>query len=126
MHPDGAPETAWYDDAAGPVVRPYVMTGGRFAPDQRRLDLVCLVVAHGDVPPDAQLLPEQAQIVRNCRRPLSVAELGADLDLPVDTVRVLLGDLLEAGLIELREPPTLSGRPSRELLEALLAGLRTL
>ncbi|MEU8296511.1 DUF742 domain-containing protein [Micromonospora sp. NPDC048909] len=126
MQPTGGGEEAWYDDDAGPVVRPYTMTGGRSAPDKGRFDLITLVVSRGPAPPTAQLFPEQAAIVEMCRRPLSVAEIGADLDLPVGTVRVLLGDLLAAGLIETHEPPTLSELPSEDLLRELLAGLRAL
>jgi hypothetical protein len=57
---------------------------------------------------------------------VSVAEVGAELDLPLGTVRVLLGDLLAAGLIETHEPPMLSELPTEDLLEAILVGLRAL
>ncbi|MEU4680853.1 DUF742 domain-containing protein [Micromonospora sp. NPDC023737] len=126
MQPTGAADEAWYDDDAGPVVRPYTMTGGRAAPDRGRFDLITLVVARGPAPAAGRLFPEQSAIVEMCHRPLSVAELGAELDLPVGTVRVLLGDLLAAGLIETHEPPTLAELPSEELLRELLAGLRAL
>ncbi|MCW3816261.1 DUF742 domain-containing protein [Micromonospora sp. DR5-3] len=126
MRTTGGHDEAWYDDDAGPVARPYTMTRGRTASDHGQLDVISLVVARRAVPDSAQLFPEQARIVERCRRPLSVAEVAAGLDLPLGTVRVLLGDLLGAGLIEMHEPPTLSGRPSRELLEAILAGLRAL
>ncbi|MFC3504196.1 DUF742 domain-containing protein [Micromonospora krabiensis] len=126
MQPTGEADEAWYDDEAGPVVRPYAVTGGRSAPDRGRFDLITLIVTRGVVPATTQLFPEQAAIVEKCRRPLSVAEIGAELDLPVGTVRVLLGDLLAAGLIETHEPPTLSELPSEDLLRELLAGLRAL
>ncbi|MFI7608620.1 DUF742 domain-containing protein [Micromonospora sp. NPDC049366] len=126
MQPTGAADEAWYDDEAGPVVRPYAVTGGRSAPDRGRFDLITLIVTRGAVPATTHLFPEQAAIVDMCRRPLSVAEIGAELDLPVGTVRVLLGDLLDAGLIETHEPPTLSELPSEDLLQELLAGLRAL
>ncbi|MEV0807823.1 hypothetical protein [Micromonospora sp. NPDC050200] len=42
------------------------------------------------------------------------------------SVRVLLGDLLEAGLIETHVPPALSEPPFRELLQAILAQLHAL
>lgn len=126
MQTTGAPDEAWYDDDAGPLVRPYTMTRGRSSPDRGQFDLITLVVARRAVPTSTQLFPEQARIVELCRRPLSVAEVGASLDLPLGTVRVLLGDLVEAGLIETHEPPTLSELPSEELLRELLAGLRAL
>jgi Protein of unknown function (DUF742) len=121
----GGPEESWYDEAAGPVARPYTVTRGRIAP-QRQFDLISLVVTRpGAVAADG-LQPEHREIVRRCRQPLSVAEVGALLDLPLGTVRVLLGDLVEAGLIETREASSLADRPSMELLTALLAGLRAL
>ncbi|MFE9205353.1 DUF742 domain-containing protein [Micromonospora sp. NPDC007230] len=126
MRTTGDHDEAWYDDAAGPVARPYTMTRGRTRSDHGQLDVISLVVARPAVPAAAQLFPEQARILERCRRPLSVAEVAAALDLPLGTVRVLLGDLLGTGLIEMHEPPTLSGRPSMELLEAILAGLRAL
>ncbi|MEU1685498.1 DUF742 domain-containing protein [Micromonospora sp. NPDC005707] len=126
MRTTGDHDEAWYDEDAGPVARPYTVTRGRITSDHGQLDLISLVVARGVAPTSAQLFPEQARIVERCHRPLSVAEVAADLELPLGTVRVLLGDLLEAGLIETHEPPALSGAPTRELLEALLDGLRTL
>ncbi len=126
MRTTGHHDQAWYDDDAGPVARPYTVTRGRIASDHGQLDLISLVVARWPVPASGPLFPEQARIVELCRRPLSVAEVAAELDLPLGTVRVLLGDLLEAGLIETHEPPTLSAKPSMALLDALLAGLRAL
>jgi DNA-directed RNA polymerase specialized sigma24 family protein len=122
----GDHDEAWYDEDAGPVARPYTLTRGRLTSDHGRLDLISLVVARRAAPASAQLFSEQARIIERCHRPLSVAEVAAELGLPLGSVRVLLGDLLAAGLIETHEPPTLSEVPSRALLEALLDGLRTL
>ncbi|KAB1948765.1 DUF742 domain-containing protein [Micromonospora sp. ALFpr18c] len=126
MSTNDSADEAWYDDDAGPVARPYTMTGGRTAPERGRFDLISLVVARRTANPRTPLFPEQARIVELCHHPVSVAELGAELDLPLGTVRVLLGDLLAAGLIETHEPPTLSELPSAELLESILVGLRAL
>ncbi|MEO3744438.1 DUF742 domain-containing protein [Plantactinospora sp. B5E13] len=122
---DGRTDDAWYDQDAGPVVRPYAMTRGRTQPVRGEFDLISLVVARGPAPEGADLTPEQTAILGHCQRPLSVAEIAAALDLPVGTVRVLLGDLLEVGLIDTHAPPLLDA-PSEELLEAVLAGLRAL
>jgi hypothetical protein len=120
-----AADDAWYDDEAGPIVRPYAMTSGRTQPVRGRFDLITLVVTR-PVPAPATLTPEQARILVLCRHVLSVAEIAAYMNLPAGTVRVLLGDLLAARLIETREPPPIADAPSEELLEALLAGLRAL
>jgi DNA-binding transcriptional ArsR family regulator len=132
----------WYDDDAGPVVRPYAMTRGRTRPVTGSFDLISLVVStrdaaervpaaigagtRGDSGGAVGLTPEQIEIVGRCRQPLSVAELAAGLDLPIGTVRVLLGDLLAAGLIEIHEPLDLAAIPGDDVLQAVLAGLRTL
>src|SRR3954466_8556480 len=107
----------WFDDAAGPVVRPYAMTrGGTHAgTEAARLDLIALVIAREPEDEDAaayeealedhSLAPEHLEIVRVCRRePQSVAELAADLDLPVGVVRVFVGDLLDSGLVRVTRP----------------------
>lgn len=121
-------DDVWYDDDAGPVVRPYTMTRGRTRPVRGQFDLISLVAATPATKEAiSELSPEQAQIVLNCRRrPLSVAEVAAGLNLPLGTVRVLLGDLLDAGFIETHEPVVLADLPSEDLLEAVLAGLRAL
>lgn len=123
---EDTPEEAWYDDDAGPVVRPYAVTGGRTRSAGAQLDLISLVVARPAATGPGPSSPEQREIVARCRRPLSVAEIAAGLNLPVGIVRVLIGDLLHAGLVDTQEPPLLSDLPSENLLEAVLAGLRSL
>lgn len=102
--------------------RVYVITGGRSAPPAD-LDLVTLIVAADSAP--ANLSPEQAAIMRLCRRPLSVAELSAHLRLPFSATAVLVADLLAAGLAVQRRPV----RPAHvdpELLKQVINGLRRL
>ncbi|MCZ7415565.1 DUF742 domain-containing protein [Streptomyces sp. WMMC897] len=134
---------AWFDDAAGPVVRPYAMTRGRTRGDARlRLDLIALVVtedgalrdAEGDHPgaagerPGADALgPEHLAIVRRCdEEPQSVAELAADLDLPVGVVRVLIGDLADAELVRVTHPVPPAELPDESILREVINGLRAL
>jgi hypothetical protein len=117
----------WFDDAAGPVVRPYALTGGRTVPSGARFDLIALVVS--DAPQDADLPadPEQAAILALCRgNALSVAEIAADLDLPLGVVRVLLGDLLDAELIRVSRPVPPALLPDEQILLEVIHGLRAL
>ncbi|WP_433604358.1 DUF742 domain-containing protein [Dactylosporangium sp. CA-139114] len=118
----------WADREAGPVVRPYAMTGGRVVPASDRFDVVAMVVAAGAVARDAGfgLQPEHRAILAWCREPVAVAELASHLDLALGVVRVLLGDLLSQGLIELYEPRLAGGLPSAGLLRAVIHGLRAL
>lgn len=120
-------EDRWIDDEAGPVVRPYVMTYGRTAPAKGRFDLISLVVSIRPAPVAEQGLgPEHLAIVRLCRTPYSVAEIAAHLDLPVGTVRVLLGDLLARGYVRVQAPQTESSMHDDKMYEAIINGLRAL
>ncbi|MDX2854267.1 MULTISPECIES: DUF742 domain-containing protein [Streptomycetaceae] len=123
----------WYDDDAGPVVRPYAMTRGRTShAAEGRLDLIALVIAESrdeddDADVDRTLSPEHLDIVELCRaEPMSVAELAADLDLPVGVVRVLIGDVLEAGLVHISRPVPPAELPDAGLLRDVIDGLRAL
>ncbi|MQY06058.1 DUF742 domain-containing protein [Actinomadura macrotermitis] len=124
----GQPEPdQWLDEHAGPMVRPYVMTGGRIEPTRGKFDLITLVVAAGPEP-DGQLGlgPEHVAIMRLCRTVMSVAELTGYLDLPVATVRVLLGDLLDKSLITMQEPEPEADMHDIRLYQAVIDGLRAL
>lgn len=132
----------WFDEAAGPVVRPYAMTRGRTrgAADVQ-LDLIALVIAEsaqspydgpdggsGDDPHTGHTLaPEHIDIVTRCREaPHSVAELAADLDLPVGVVRVLTGDLIDADLVRVSRPVPPAELPDESILREVINGLRAL
>ncbi|MEU4731803.1 DUF742 domain-containing protein [Streptomyces sp. NPDC023588] len=139
-HPDGIPadpsaptpdHAHWFDDEAGPVVRPYAMTRGRTShAEQHRLDLIALVVAEAaadDPVWDLTLSPEHAQILGLCRdRPQSVAELAADLDLAVGVVRVLIGDLVDEELVHVTRPVPPAELPDESILREVIDGLRAL
>ena len=69
MSADGQGRSHWFDDEAGPVVRPYAMTRGRTSSQgQHRLDLIAVVVAepHADDPEADHMLPG----ARGHRRPV--------------------------------------------------------
>jgi hypothetical protein len=127
------PGSHWYDADAGPLVRPYAMTGGRTkpGPGNVRFDLIALVVVDDDPPTDgsgASLLgPEHRALLALCRAETqSVAELAADADLPVGVVRVLLGDLLEAGYVTVSRPVPPAQLPDERILREVIDGIRAL
>jgi hypothetical protein len=124
---DDPADEQWLDDEAGRIVRPYVMTRGRTEPSRGRIDLITLVVTLNAAPAaEPGLGPEHHTIVRLCERPLSVAEIAAHLDLPAGTVRVLLGDLVDRGLVAIQEPARETDVLDLETYKAVLNGLRTL
>ncbi|MCT9093986.1 DUF742 domain-containing protein [Streptomyces sp. ASQP_92] len=121
----------WFDDDAGPVVRPYAMTRGRTTSvGQHRLDLIAVVVpepAADDPGRDQTLSPEHVEIVERCGdSPQSIAELAAGLDLPVGVVRVLVGDLVADALVHVTRPVPPAELPDESLLREVINGLRAL
>jgi hypothetical protein len=112
----------WFDDEAGPLVRPYAMTGGRTRISQPDLDLITLVIAiRRHIDPDS-MTPECVKILTLCQNPTSVAEISAKLNLPLGVIKVLLGDLIEQRLVNFRAALT----PDSEVLQTVLNGIRRL
>lgn len=126
------PGSQWYDAEAGPLVRPYAVTGGRTqaGPSGVRFDLIALVAADDDAEDrqgEALLGPEHRALLALCQEEIqSVAELSADADLPVGVVRVLLGDLLEAGCVRVSRPVPPAQLPDERILREVIDGLRAL
>ncbi|MFF4486390.1 DUF742 domain-containing protein [Streptomyces sp. NPDC001544] len=122
----------WYDGEAGPLVRPYAMTGGRTRPGPSgvRFDLIALVTLDPGGPTadgNPALGPEHRSLVDLCRTETqSVAELAAGTDLPVGVVRVLLGDLLDLGHVTISRPVPPAQLPDERILREVIAGLRAL
>lgn len=111
------------------MVRPYTMTGGRVRPVTGGFDLVAFVVSaapHEAGTNPSHLQPEHRAIIDVAQQPISVAEVASELDLAVGVVRVLLGDLLEAELVALYEPPAARTFPDDDILKAVVNGLRAL
>jgi hypothetical protein len=117
----------WVDRDAGPVVRPYALTGGRTEPAGGDvLDLVALVVAVAGEQAAAGLSPEHRKILDLCRSPATLADLASATTLPVGVVRVLLADLVGQGLVIVPPSQGASEQQSTELLKEVLHGLRAL
>lgn len=127
-------DNGWYDDEAGPLVRPYAITSGRTPADSARLDLSTIISALRSEQDVAGLGPEHLEVLRLCRVPISVAEISAYVEVPLGVIRVLVGDLTERGLVVTRSPSyrpasaqlTQTADPDMELLEAVLNGIRNL
>ena len=116
----------WYDDAAGPLVRPYAVTRGRTKAARHRLDMITLVVTVRSDADLAKLEPEYGRILRLCRRPLSIVEIAAILNLPLVVVKVLVGDLIDLRYVMYRSTEWPTSDPDTEILQKVLNGLRNL
>ncbi len=115
------------DEEAGPIVRPYAVTKGRTTSGSgTQFGLIDVVAATGEWPqPHFRPGPEHRRIMELCRWPKPVIDLASETDLPVGVVRVLLGDLIDEGLLRVlpaqRKPQT-----DQRLLRMVLDGLQSL
>jgi hypothetical protein len=116
---------SWYDEQAGPLVRPYAVTRGRTVGTGRELDMLTVVAKAEFAPRLRRTEPEYRQIVRLCRTPISVAELSASLRLPLAVTKILVGDLIGEGQLNFRSPVQSDGGVGDlNLLRAVLDGIR--
>jgi Protein of unknown function (DUF742) len=116
----------WLDAEAGPVVRPYALTGGRTRPTGASFDLVATVTATRAVPDLATLAPEHVSVLRLARARMTVADIASEVDLPLGVVRIILADLRELGLVAIGTPALTAERIDRHTLREVLNGLRAL
>lgn len=135
--PRGPGRERWLDAAAGPIVRPYAVTRGRTRPAGEPLDIVAILVATGrPLAEPGRLSRHQRRLLALCRRPHALADLASDLGLPLGVIRVLAGDLIESGLVDVQRwstPATPTGQPTMiqphtdpNLLRMVLDELRAL
>jgi hypothetical protein len=107
-------------------VRPYAMTGGRTS-SRHPLLLETLVSVPGFDPTIYQaLIAESRQIYALCRHVRSIAEISADLRIPLGVVRVLVSDLADEGRIRIHPTASGAGLSDHILLERVLRGLHTI
>jgi hypothetical protein len=122
----GSQDGVWFDEAAGPLVRPYAVTRGRTRANRYELDLITLVVALQPEVHAAVVDTECSRILRVCVFPQSVAEVAARVDLPLGVVKVLISDLIERRYLIFRESPSPVERPDLTLMQKVLDGIRKL
>jgi hypothetical protein len=72
------------------------------------------------------LAPEHLALLRMCRRPASVADLAADLDLPVGGVQVQLAGLRERSVIHVHHATLPARLPDPRILREVADGVRRL
>lgn len=79
-------------------VRPFVITGGRTRAADSSLKMETMVQTVGR--PRDDLSFEMARIVDFSYEPVSIAEIAAELGVPLGVAMVLVGDLVDAGCLE--------------------------
>ena len=118
------------DGAEDSLVRPYTITRGRTAPQRNDLTLITVVVtveAEDGRSAARGLEPEHRAILEQCREPAAVAEIAAELDLPVSVTKILIGGLVSLGRVTTRPPLAAEqGGLNVTLLQAVRNGLQRL
>jgi hypothetical protein len=116
-------------DGTGALVRPYTRTGGRTKPG-RELDLEALVLptANGREAWESPLLsPEHNTVLEICQRSVSVAEIAAELKVPLGVARVIIADMVDLGLVEVLKTAAADGdERDPAFLRRVLSGLQRL
>ncbi|WP_040691163.1 DUF742 domain-containing protein [Nocardia vinacea] len=117
----------WYDEQAGPLVRPYALTRGRVMGAGHDLDMLTVVVTAMAAPTLRRAEPEYTHIITLCRVPQTVAEVAAHLRLPLAVTKILVGDLIGEGHLIFRAPVQPDAGPGDlNILRAVLDGIRKL
>ncbi|WP_457029026.1 DUF742 domain-containing protein [Kitasatospora sp. P5_F3] len=125
------------EDAADSMVRPYTVTRGRTAPERDDFSLITVLTTVREqsdefgapARPSARgLQPEHRVVLERCRRSAALAEVAAELRLPVSLAKILVADLVSQGLLLARAPLAVAvgGRADLGLLTAVREGLRRL
>jgi hypothetical protein len=107
-------------------VRPYAMTGGRTRPTHDDLEIEALVSTTSVGERTPKLTVEQHAIAVLCHDLLSIAEVSAQLHLPLGVIRVLVDDMADEHLVIVYRPAHTGDRPDLALLERVLYGLHTI
>ncbi|GGN41698.1 hypothetical protein FHR83_003020 [Actinoplanes campanulatus] len=105
-----------------PVIRPFMLTGGRTEPLQDGIRIETLLHA-APAALSAPLRFESRRIVELAQAPMSVADLSVALRAPLGVVRVIVADLITQGYLSVEDQ---SGELSTSLIERIRDRVRAL
>src|SRR3954462_9755223 len=123
MSEDHGPEL----ELTSALVPLFVITNGRGLPPDQEYERTALVTAHKGSSAAARTLSPEARTIMDLVADgfLSVAEVAGHTHLPLGIVRILLAQMEESGLILVRKSVPRAERVDRELLGAVLDGLKS-
>lgn len=111
---------------ADPMVRAYTITGGRTNSQSLTLQFESMVaITDSGSQALGTLTFERKKIVCLCDRALSVAEISATLHVPIGVAKVLVGDLICDGFLQLYDAPS-DVTQDLSLVRELIDGIRNL
>ncbi|MFI1990777.1 DUF742 domain-containing protein [Actinoplanes sp. NPDC020271] len=105
-----------------PIVRPFMLTGGRTQPMHDGLRIETQLYA-APAALSAPLRFEARRIVELCQAPRSIADLASALRVPLGVVRVIVADLITEGFVLVDQVP---GELSTMLIERIRDRVRAI
>jgi Protein of unknown function (DUF742) len=106
-------------------IRPYALTGGRTRTRHHLLVETLVSVPEFDPVLADSLMPESRMLYTRARQRMSIAELSANLDLPLGVIRVLVSDLAGQNAVFIH-PTAYAYQNNPRVLERILDGLKQL
>ncbi|RKS10387.1 uncharacterized protein DUF742 [Nocardiopsis sp. Huas11] len=107
-------------------VRPFTFTGGRTRSRHPLMVQTLVSTSEPGQDPPSTLMPESINIYRLCRETRSLAEVSAELNIPLGVTQVLISDLAEQDLVYIHPTITGSSPSENQVLERALRGLERL
>lgn len=103
--PDSGPTPSSAGSDEDPIVRPFMLTGGRTRPLHDGLRIETQLHAT-PAALSAPLRFESRRIIELCQAPKSMADLSAALRAPLAVIRVIVADLITENYLRIDEPLT--------------------
>lgn len=109
---------------ANDFVRPFLVTTGRTKASVEGLRFETLVQATAK--PASELRFEPARVHELCSDAIAIAEISANLGMPIGTAKVVVGDLIQSGHVELHQTIDTEQTEDIQLISRLIDGVRRL
>lgn len=105
-------------------VRPFLVTAGRTETEVEGLQFETLVETQASAGEDLRYEP--ARIFEMCKTATGIAEISAQLNIPIATVKVVVGDLIKSGHVRIYETIDNSDDAGLALMNRIIDGVRNL
>ena len=109
---------------ASDFVRPFLVTTGRTKASVEGLRFETLIQA--TTKPGDALRFEPARVHKLCGDAIAIAEVSAKLGMPIGTAKVVIGDLIQSGHVELHQTIDADQTEDIQLISRLIDGVRRL
>lgn len=117
-------ESSGFESAPTDFVRPFLVTAGRTKSSVEGLQFETMIQAGTESGDDLRF--EGARVFELCQESKAIAEISAHLKIPIGTIKVLVGDLIESGHLDVHQTLDTSETEDVQLISRLIDGVRRL